>query len=191
LLATGILVSLVACSAQPPVPEDNFYHLPRVKLQSNQQAMSGELAVKRLVTDGLHSERAMLYSESGQDLQLKQYHYHHWTDSPPRMLQEHLISALRSASVASTVVNYDPAQRNAYTLSGKIRHFEQVGRGKNSEVLVGLELRLDDKNGKPVLLKDYHYTQAANSSAPHDLVIAFGAALNKIYVEFISDLAKK
>jgi hypothetical protein len=33
--------------------------------------------------------------------------------------------------------------------------------------------------------------QTANSASPHDLVIAFGAALNKIYAEFVSDWAKK
>lgn len=191
LITIGIFGSLLACSAQPPVPEDNFYQLPKAQLQAGKHSMAKELSVKRLVTDGLHSERALLFSESGQALQLKQYHYHHWSDSPPRMLQEHLISAMRSAGVADTVINYDAAQRAAYNLSGKIRHFEQIGRGKKSEVLVGLELRLDDKHGKPLLIKDYHYTQAANSAAPHDLVNAFGAALNKIYAEFISDWAKK
>jgi ABC-type uncharacterized transport system auxiliary subunit len=107
------------------------------------------------------------------------------------MLQEHLISALRHAGVAETVVNYDPALRSAYTLSGKIRHFEQIERGKNSEVLVGLELRLDNKDGKPVLLKDYRVTQVASSNAPHDLVGAFGMALNRIYAEFVTDWAKR
>lgn len=191
LFATGILASLLACSAQPPVPEDNFYHLPEAQLKTRPQQLVSEISVKRLVTDGLHSERAMLFSESGQALRLKQYHYHHWSDSPPRMLQEHLISALRSTGVANTVVNYDAGQRTAYNLSGKIRHFEQVGRGKKSAVLVGLELRLDDKNGKPLLIKDYHYTEMAGSDAPNDLVRAYAAALNKIYAEFISDWAKK
>lgn len=191
LFATGILFSLLACSAQPPVPEDNFYHLPAAQLTNSQHQLVSEISVKRLVTDGLHSERSLLYSESGQALQLKQYHYHHWSDTPPRMLQEHLISALRSAGVAATVVNYDAGQRTAYNLSGKIRHFEQVERGKKSAVLVGLELRLDDKNGKPILIKDYHYTQVASSDAPHDLISAYAAALNNIYAEFISDWAKK
>ena len=190
LIGIGVLGSLLACSAQPPVPEDNFYQLPKVQLQSSKRSIVNELSVKRLVTDGLHSERALLFSESDKALQLKQYHYHHWSDSPPRMIQEHLISALRNAGIANTVVNYDAAQRAAYNLSGKIRHFEQTGRGKKDEVLVGIELRLDDKNGKPLLIKDYHYSQMANSSTPHDLVKAFGVALNKIYAEFVSDWMK-
>ena len=191
LLATGVLASLFACSAQPPVPEDHFYRLPAAQLTTGEIAIGSELAVKRLDTDGLHSERALLFREAGQSLRLQPYHYHHWSDSPPRMLQEHLISALRSAGVANTILNYDPVQRSAYTLSGKIRHLEQIGRGKNSEVLVGLELRLDDNEGKPVLIKDYHVTQVANSTEPHDLVEAFGIALNKVYSEFVSDWAKK
>jgi len=191
LVGIGIIGSLLGCSAQPPVPEDHFYQLPKAQLQTIKRSIVNELSVKRLVTDGLHSERSLLFSESDKALQLKQYHYHHWSDSPPRMIQEHLISALRNAGIANTVVNYDAAQRADYNLSGKIRHFEQTGRGKKNEVLVGIELRLDDKNGKPLLIKDYHYSQAANSSTPHDLVNAFGTALNKIYAEFVSDWMKK
>ncbi|MCK4744230.1 MAG: membrane integrity-associated transporter subunit PqiC [Sulfuriflexus sp.] len=188
ILVTSLLVS---CAAQPPVPEDNFYQLPAPQITARAKTITSTLSVKRLVSDGLHSERALLFSKSGQALQLKQYHYHHWSDTPPRMIQEHLISALRNANVADTVANYDPVQRTAYKLSGKIRHFEQIERGNKNEVLVELELRLNDKSGKLVLLKDYRITQVANSASPHDLVNAYGIALNTIIENFIKDWVKK
>ena len=187
-----LLASLLAsCAAQPPVPEDNFYQLPTPQITAKAKTITNTLSVKRLVSDGLHSERALLFSKAGQALQLKQYHYHHWSDTPPRMLQEHLISALRSANVADTVTNYDPTQDVSHRLTGKIRHFEQIERGNKNQILVELELQLNDKSGKLVLLKDYRVTQTANSASPHDLVDAYGVALNKLVTKFIADWSKK
>lgn len=181
---------LASCASQPPVPEDNFYQLPAPQITAKAKTITNTLSVKRLVSDGLHSERALLFSKAGQPLQLKQYHYHHWSDTPPRMLQEYLISALRSSHIAETVTNYDPVQRATYNLSGKIRHFEQIGRGNKNEVLVELELQLSDKHGKLVLLKDYQITQTANSASPHELVNAYGVGLNKLVAKFVADLEK-
>ncbi len=189
-IATLLLSLLSACAAPPPVPEDNYYQLPNTTLTPLANTLTSDLAIKRLASDGLHGERALLFSKAGQALQLKQYHYHHWSDTPPRMLQEYFISALRKANVANTVINYDPGQRTALTLSGKIRHFEQIGRGNKNEVLVELELQLHDKHHKIVHLKDYRVSQIAKSGKPHDLVNAYGEALNKIVTDFIHDWSK-
>jgi len=191
MLISGVTILLVACAAAPPVPEDNFYQLPAPNVQASAKPLAGSLSVKRFVSDGLRSERALLFSKAGQALQLKQYHYHHWSDTPPRMLQEYTISALRKAGVASTVSNYDPTNRAEYSLSGKIRHFEQIERGSKNQVVVELELKLNNKKGKLVLLKDYRISQTAKNDSPHALVDAYGVALNIIISQFIGDWAKQ
>lgn len=189
-LAIAATILFISCSVQPPVPEDHYYYLPEAKLEKGAPLVS-EIAVKRFVADGLHSERALLFGKAGKELRLKQYHYHHWTDIPPRMLQEHMITALRNAGAANMVINHDPANRSKYTLSGKIRHFEQHASGRASEIRINIELRLDDEHGKPILLKDYRRIQQAASTAPHDLVTAFGLALTEIYSEFLNDWRKQ
>ncbi len=190
-IAATLLVLLTSCAVPPPVPEDNYYQLPHSQLKASVKIIVNNLAVKRLISDGLHGERALLFSKTGQDLQLKQYHYHHWSDTPPRMLQEYLISALRKARVANTVINYDPGQHSELTLSGKIRHFEQIKRGSKNKVLVELELQLHDKKHNIVLLKDYRVSQTSKSAKLHDLVNAYGTALNKIVSDFVDDWSKK
>lgn len=177
---------LVGCAVQPPVPEDHFYRLPDISTVKSKQ-LANELAVKRFLTDGLHSQRAILYSNDKAPLQIKQYHYHHWADTPPRMLQEVVISALRRSGIANKVMNYDAAKRSEYTLRGKIRKFEQVRRDNGSIVLIDIELRLDDKAGNALLIKDYNTEQIAASPAPHDLVQAFGEGLRLVLNSFIQD----
>jgi len=152
--------------------------------------LSTNLFVKRFVTDGLHSERPLLFSEASQPLSLKQYHYHFWVDAPPRLLQENLISALRNTNTATTVSNYDPAKRDGHILSGKIRRFEQIARGKENKIIIELELRLDNRQGNIIVVKDYQQEHAARSAAPHDLVLAFGAGLTNIYNDFLIDWQK-
>jgi ABC-type uncharacterized transport system auxiliary subunit len=183
--------SLSACAPQPPVPEDNFYRLPRVTLQATGKTLAERLAVSRFVTDGLHSERALLYSEAATPLQLRQYHYHHWIDSPPRLLQEHLISALRTANIARTVTNYDPAARGGLRLGGKIRNFEHTHAGNKAGIIIDLELRLDDAKGKILLLRDYRVEREARSAQPADLVAAYGSALQDIYDKFVTDWSNR
>jgi ABC-type uncharacterized transport system auxiliary subunit len=178
---------LAACAPQPPVPEDNFYRLPRATLTPVKKPLTKKLSVSRFVTDGLHSERALLYTEAASPLQLRQYHYHHWLDSPPRMLQEHLISALRTANIAKTVVNYEAGMRDSLRLGGKIRNFEHLRQGDKAKINIDLELRLEDTRGKLLFLKDYRVEQAATSVQPRDLVQAYGAALQVVYGEFITD----
>jgi len=180
------VTAMSGCSLQPPVPEDHFYRLPAATLKAD-KVLTSHITVKRFKTDGLHSERPLLFSGHDKPLSLKQYHYHFWTDAPPRMLQEHLISALRKSGIAGIVSNYDPAHRDGYIISGKIRRFEQVSRGKENKVSIDLELRLDDDRGKIVLVKDYYSERTATSASPHDLVTAFGDALTDIYKEFLKD----
>lgn len=191
LAALVLLFILAACAPQPPVPEDNFYRLPGAKLTTGHKQLFDEIAVKRFDTDGLHSERALLYSDAEQPLQLHQYHYHHWVDSPPRLLQEHIISALRSAGIAAAVTNYDPANRRSVRLGGKIRSFEHIKSGNSATVVIDLELRMDDTKGMPLVLKDYHIKLAAKSAQPHDLVTAYGQALTTIYEQFVTELANR
>lgn len=189
LLLFTLLLSLAGCAPQPPVPEDNFYRLPPASLPAANKPLADRLTVSRFVTDGLHSERAMLYTEGANSLQLRQYHYHHWIDSPPRMLQEHLISALRTANVAHTVVNYDPAERDGLRLTGKIRSFEHMRSADKATITIDMELRLDDAKGKLLLLRDYRVQQAAASTQPADLVQAYGKALQELYGKFVTDWA--
>lgn len=181
---------LAACAAQPPVPEDNYYRLPEATLPPAGGTLGHTLALKRFVTDGLHSERALLYCEADMPLQLRQYHYHHWLDSPPRLIQEHMISALRSAHVADTVLNYDPVERNGLQLSGKIRSFEHRRAGDKATVIIDMELRLDGDAGKLLFVHDYRVEQVAASAQPRELVMAYGEALQKLYGLFLADWRK-
>ncbi len=188
LVLTAVLL-LPACGAAPPVPEDQFYRLPPPQATEPNEPLVGTLAVHRLVTDGLHNGRAILYSDESRPLRLKQYHYHHWVDIPPRLVQEHMIAYLREAGAAAMVVSQDPRTPAEYAITGKIQRFEQIKSEQETQVVVGLELQFrDESDGRPVLVREYRETVPAASGDLHEVVRAFGRALERIYGGFLQEI---
>jgi ABC-type uncharacterized transport system auxiliary subunit len=186
-----LMLSLLAgCAQQPPVPEDRFYRLQTPQDGSVTHPLKGSVAVKRLQSDALHNDRAILYSEASQPLQLKRYHYHFWIDTPPRLISEHLISWLRHSRAADVVLTDRPGVRPDYTLSGKIRRFEQITDKGQSSVEVSLELQLENNgNHIPLLVRDYSARVAARSRNIEDVIAAFSEALTRIYADFMKDVS--
>ena len=79
---------LAGCGA-PPVPDDHFYRLGEVSSTQKfaQPLIDGKLLVEMPLAAGIRRERAILYSEDPAHVELRRYHYHHWEDQPPRLLQ--------------------------------------------------------------------------------------------------------
>jgi ABC-type uncharacterized transport system auxiliary subunit len=185
------VLMLFGCAAQEPVPENNFY---RLRIDAPQQPgasiLNGTLAVGPLQGNGLVGGRAMVYSEASLPLQLRQYHYHNWIESPPRLLQEQLVLFLRTAGVAKRVISSETGAHAEYLVSGKIHKLLESRSSSGASVTVGLELALiRARDMQIMLLKDYEQTEVvAKENTMHDVVKAYGLAVSKLYKEFLHDL---
>ena len=126
---------LAAGCAQAPVPAANFYRIyaQAPEASSSDFYLDGVLVVRRFLADGLVSERSVVYGEGAGPNPLQQYHYHAWTESPTRMLQELLVPYLRNANVASQVITPEIRIDAKFELTGKIKRLEQI-RGSDSRV---------------------------------------------------------
>ena len=80
------LFILTSCVKQPPLPTDHYYRLPALQGINADEEIINSISVITFQADGLYRERAILYSEN--EIEIKQYHYHHWADSLNRLLQE-------------------------------------------------------------------------------------------------------
>jgi ABC-type uncharacterized transport system auxiliary subunit len=193
MLSAAVLVGLVGCATQEPLPAERFYRLP-IALSAPVAAVNplqGTLAVERFYTDGLHNSRALVYSEIDQPLELHQYHYHHWVDAPTRLLQEHLIDYLRKTGAADRVMSYRPSGEPNYIVSGKIRRFEQVHteNGAQAHVTVDLELQLAASRSREILvLGDYNTEVAVQRGDMHAVIEGYATALDALYRRFLADI---
>ncbi len=191
LLAAG--VALAACAGQQaPVPEDHFYRLkvaaPKAPLA--QPRFKGTLEVQRMIADGVIAGRPIVYSEAGKELEVLEYHYHFWTEPPIVLLMDQLVTYLRAANMAETVVTAEMRANADYAVSGKIKRLEQV-RGANPRAIVEVELALLKKpEGKILFVRNYIDDQAADGEDVASAVQAMNTALGRIYARFAADISK-
>ncbi|MBL6958664.1 MAG: membrane integrity-associated transporter subunit PqiC, partial [Rhodospirillales bacterium] len=172
-------LALAAC-AQPEVPRDQFYRLVAAKPeQSAPNVFSGILQIDRFVADGLTAGRPIVFSISGRQHQLQEYHYHFWTQAPTIMLRDELVAYLRQAKVAPSVVTPDMRVAANYVISGKIRRLERVD-GPPTRSVVELELAVRRIKGeKLLLLRTYRDEVQTADSTVSATVDALNASLNK------------
>ncbi len=105
VLAVGLVMLgfLSACAAPPSAPEDNFYGLSPMAATTMKRSLDGVVEVERFVASGALGNRPLLYREPGSNV-LRGYNSHLWLDAPPTLLQNALVSYLRSAGAARQVV---------------------------------------------------------------------------------------
>ncbi len=184
----GVLIAS-GCQTLPAVPEHKYYRLrvaPAPARLVQPTLLQGELVVRPLRADGLYTERAIVYSDERQ-LQLQQYHYHHWLYSPPRLVQEYLAGRLRQDGVASVVRLDGPSAETAYAVSGRIVRFDKIVAASQIRASVALELRLEKKN-RMLWQQIYTASEVTTDASMAGFVVAMETALNRVYSEFFKDL---
>lgn len=189
----ALLGGLTACGSAPPVPEDHFYRLQAVYAGSAPVAkvLAGTVEIDRFVADGLTSERPVVYSEAGKPNEVKAYHYHFWIKAPTVMLRDELVTFLREAGVADTVVTPAMRVQADYVLTGKIKHLEQV-IGEPGRTMLEVELGLRrPSDGKLLFLKSYRQENASGGPDVASAVDSLNTALSIIYADFLNDLVSR
>lgn len=187
--AAGVLA---ACGSAGPVPEDQFYRLRAVMSSAplTKALFPGTLEIDRFVADGLTAGRPIVYSKAGKPYQVKEYHYHFWTQPPTVMLRDELVSYLRAAKVSGAVVTPEMRVSVDYVLTGKIIRLERI-IGTPPKAVLELELSLRKATGgKLIFLDTYRIEKESDGSGVDAAVNSLNNALTAIYAKFVDDLSK-
>ncbi len=188
LIAAGFLA---ACGSAAPVPEDKFYRLIVSVPSSSKTLFPGIMEVDRFVADGLTAGRPIVYSETGKPFQVKEFHYHFWTQPPTVMLRDELVSYLRARKISDTVVTPEMRVTPDYILTGKIKRLEKV-LGDPPKAVLELELSLRKASGDKILhLDTYRVETVSDGPGVDDAVKSLNTALTSIYGKFVHDLSKR
>jgi ABC-type uncharacterized transport system auxiliary subunit len=184
------IVILPACGALKPLPSDRFYQLDVNHLGANTSTApwtAEPVRVGKFQANGVHRERAIVRSESGQ-FAVQQQRYDLWVDSPERMLQIELVSYLRAANVAP-VVTTSNVHRSGYEISGRILRFDQVVDGDRTSIAVVLSLELAALKSPSmvVLAREYEEISSTGNGDIEASVAAISAAIETIFRRFVAD----
>ncbi len=188
----ALALVLTACGSAERVPEDQFYRLSAAppSKPAAKPLFPGTIEVDRFVADGLTAGRPIVYSEAGKPYQVKEYHYHFWTQPPTVMLRDELVTYLRRAKVASTVVTPEMRVRADFVLTGKIRRLEKIV-GTPPKAVLELELGLRKASGgKLIFLDTYRMESPSDGSGVDAAVYSLNKSLSAIYGKFVADLSK-
>lgn len=192
VLSLAFVSAVAACGAPPPVPADNFYRLQLTGLAAPAEAskLSGTLEVERLAADGLTAARPIVYSDSAKPHELREYHYHFWTEPPTVMLRDQMVAYLRKAKAADTVVTPEMRARPDYVLAGKIHRLERIV-GTDAGAVIELELGLREaKTDKLLFVETYSERANGATESVGDTVGALNKAMAKVFARFVADLSK-
>ncbi|MFW2374859.1 MAG: ABC-type transport auxiliary lipoprotein family protein [Gammaproteobacteria bacterium] len=190
LLSILFILVLSACSISgEPVPQDHFYRLPQVNIETRNTSVLDSLQLVSVTADGLYNERNLLYVDASRPLEVGRYHYHYWVESPLTLVAKYLAEAIKTSNVAMQFTGpKDKASVNA-RMSIQIVRFERIIDDSGYSVRVGLLVDMDYRQANPGhWQKLYQLDQAVDSSDMQDSVRAFGEALNSISRMLIKDL---
>ena len=188
LIAAGFLA---ACGSAAPVPEDQFYRLVISAPSPSKTLFPGIMEVDRFVADGLTAGRPIVYSETGKPFQVKEFHYHFWTQPPTVMLRDELVSYLRARKISDTVVTPEMRVTPDYVLIGKIKRLEKV-LGDPPKAVLELELGLRKESGDKILhLETYRVETMSDGPGVDAAVKSLNTALTTIFGKFVHDLSKR
>lgn len=188
----ALLGMVAACAAQAPVPQDKFYRLQAVLASDPHTApiLPGVLEVERFTADGLTAGRPIVYADASDPNQLREYHYHFWTQPPTIMLRDELVTYLREAGVAKSVVTPEMRLDADHVLTGRIRMLEQiVGAKKSTAMELEIALR-NPRDGKLLFLKSYRHEVEQDTAGVAAAVDSLNDALNIIYADLLADIIK-
>ncbi|MDH5523915.1 MAG: ABC-type transport auxiliary lipoprotein family protein [Desulfobulbaceae bacterium] len=184
LILAAVALSLVSCMSAKQLPEDYFYRLPLYQGSSAAKpSLAGMVGVARIETLGLLNERAILYSDQQNPLELRRYRYHHWQEAPASLIQKHLRTYLQQSGAAPGAVLYEPGLVVDQLIRGRLQQFERQLTGSGAKVVVRLELGFAQQAGR-VYQAEVACTEMSMSATAE----AFGRALAEIYQAFLAEL---
>ena len=183
---------LNGCVTQSAVPQDYFYRLPDLQPATPRatKLFNGTLLVDEPQAEGVYRERPILYVDSQRPLELVQYHYRHWLQTPSHLIQDNLVDYLRRANVATRVERYSSGGGGDLVISGRLEKFEQFVQpgGSTSVVELELEFRWKTPQGIKKQTRTYENQVMADGADINDSAVAFGKALQHIYDKMLVDL---
>jgi len=183
------LSMLSACGSAPPVPEDSFYRLsPRAEAPADDKPLlDGIVEVDRFAASGSIANRPLLFSEPGSSA-VSEYHYHFWIEAPPILLQNALVSYLRSSNLSKRVVTPEMRVNPDYTVHGRVMRLETV-LSEPPVGIVELELSLRrESDGELLVLGEYRAEVPSGPEGVRTDVSAIDKAVNQAFHAFVVDV---
>jgi len=190
LLPLLIAGSLTACAA-PEVPKEQYFRLVAAPGDVHAtKPLDGAVEIPPFDADGVMSERPLLFTADGGH-KLEQRNYAYWTNTPPQMLRDQLVTYLRAAQLAPQIVPSELRVDDVkYSIRGTVRRLEQTANPDGGTIEIELAL-LEKDSDKLILSKVFHVDEKTGSGKIDDAVTALNQGMNDIYKDFVALVSQR
>lgn len=186
LLLGGCFSSL----GSPQVPAERFYRLSASSASTagGTSATAVSITLDPIDARGVYVERALLHRGAAAGAPLEQYPYASWAEPPDTMLQDILLTELRSAFSAMQV--RAPGQRatSDIRVSMRLRALEQIREGSSARARFAASYSAFDRNNAVLFVMDWDREAPAAGPSPLEYVNALNALLTEADHALIAQL---
>lgn len=194
LAALFFLLALTGCSILPTADPQDIYTIPPASLPlADAMAREGEtsetsrladhsLRIRTPHTDRLtNSQRILVRPEAGQ---VQAYKGARWSDTPPRMVRDYLVQALRSHSRVAQVVSDETSVKVDRVMEIDLSVFRVDYVNERPVVRIQLDaLLMDSVTHRVMGGKRFTVSQRVPGMALPEVVAGFGDAMARLSTE--------
>ena len=175
LIVSAILL-LSGCGLSPSkAPQEHYYRLADALPIAGDGLPAGKIAPVQ--ASGIYNERAILYRKAERPLEIHRYHYHLWTQTPARLVQQYMQQALQNIIQKSG--------EDKPLIKTEIIRFERLLDGDQASADIALKITTDKGS------KIYQARVEAAGKGMHESVAAFGKGMQQIMQQLARDIGKK
>jgi uncharacterized lipoprotein YmbA len=184
----GTLLSLAACGGKVRYPTYYVLNVPSPAPKPVLvKPMLGSAAVREFSAPKFLRAGPIVYRQSPEQLDF--YNYDRWAVDPRTAVTTALMQTLEARAVFQSVRLFDGRATSDYLVTGTLDHLEEVDRGKDVFISVGLSAQLLNLKTVDVLWRD---VSAENIKLEHhtvpDLVAGMSQAAEQAVAHLVSSM---
>jgi len=181
LLSLFFLLNACGLSSSK-TPEEHFYRLSDVENIKPTTTIFKQLQLAPVKTNGIYHERAILYRHANKPLEIHRYHYHFWSQTPAKLVQNYMLQYFQQSKIAENITIKSSLLNKQNIVHIELIRFERIMEAKQAKVEVVLKVSFADFS------KTYRVKLKANELFMHSTVVAFSRALSDIMAMLLADL---
>lgn len=188
LLVLALLL-VIGCSS-PPIPQDRYYRLSfdnQSSLDAGGNLFDGSVSVELPRAAGIRRQRAIIYSNDAEHLELKRHRYLRWEAPPSEMIQKRLLYRFRPLAKTTT----DAAHANTdYRIQTTLHRFEREIEDSQVWAVVSMDFKVlpAKASGDPLLEGQYETRVQARGTDMIASARAFSTAVEQVIDQFLAEV---
>jgi ABC-type uncharacterized transport system auxiliary subunit len=189
---SGLLAGLAGCAGKIQYPNYYVLNLPAAPAPSGKQAkpLLGSVSVRNFSAPPFLRAGAIVYRDSPE--QVNFYQYHRWAVDPRTSVTNAMLQNLQARGMFESVAEFDGRESSDYLMTGRLDQLEEVDKGHEVRVHVGISAQLmNTKTGDVVWSDSASEVLALEHRTVPGVVAEMSEAIQLSVAQLVSSMEKR